>query len=43
MVVAVVSGGPSEKVGLLAGDRIIAVDGENIAGKKSVIRRSVLI
>ena len=34
MVVAVVSGGPSEKVGLLAGDRIIAVDGENIAGKK---------
>lgn len=34
MVVSVVSGGPSEKVGLLAGDRIVAVDGKNIAGKK---------
>lgn len=32
MVVTVVPGGPSEKVGLLAGDRIVAVDGENIAG-----------
>lgn len=27
-----ISGGPSEKVGVRAGDRIIAVDGENIAG-----------
>ena len=34
MVVSVVPGGPSEKVGLLAGDRIVSVDGENIAGKK---------
>lgn len=34
MVVSVVPGGPSEKVGLLAGDRIVAVDGENIAGVK---------
>lgn len=34
MVVSVVPGGPSEKVGLHAGDRIVAVDGENIAGKK---------
>lgn len=34
MVVSVVPGGPSEKVGLLAGDRIIAVDGRDIAGKK---------
>lgn len=32
MVVDVVAGGPSEKVGLLSGDRIIEVDGENIAG-----------
>lgn len=32
MVVDVVAGGPSEKVGLLAGDRIVTVDGENIAG-----------
>lgn len=34
VVVAVVPGGPSEKVGLRAGDRIVVVDGENIAGKK---------
>ena len=34
MVVSVVPGGPSEKVGLLAGDRIVSVDGENIAGVK---------
>lgn len=31
-VIEVVSGGPSEKVGLMAGDRIVSVDGENIAG-----------
>lgn len=34
MVVSIVPGGPSEKVGLLAGDRIVSVNGENIAGKK---------
>ncbi|TAJ13829.1 S41 family peptidase [Marinilabiliaceae bacterium JC017] len=34
MVVAVVSGGPSEKVGILPGDRIIAVDDSIIAGVK---------
>lgn len=33
-VVSVVSGGPSEKVGLLPGDKIVSVDGENIAGVK---------
>lgn len=33
-VVAIVPGGPSEKVGLMPGDRIVSVDGENIAGKK---------
>lgn len=33
-VVSIVSGGPSEKVGLLAGDKIITVDKENIAGVK---------
>ncbi len=33
MVVDVVAGGPSEKVGMRAGDRIVEIDGENIAGK----------
>ncbi len=32
LVVATITGGPSEKVGLMAGDQIIKVDGENIAG-----------
>lgn len=31
-VIEVIPGGPSEKVGLLPGDRIVKVDGENIAG-----------
>ncbi len=31
-VVGVISGGPSEKVGILNGDRIVVVDDENIAG-----------
>jgi carboxyl-terminal processing protease len=34
MVVNTLPGGPSEKVGLLAGDRIVKVDGKNIAGIK---------
>ncbi len=29
-----ITGGPSEKVGLLAGDRIVRIDGENAAGIK---------
>ena len=33
MVVAVISGGPSEKVGLLAGDRIVEVDDSTFVGK----------
>lgn len=32
IVVSPISGGPSEKVGLQAGDKIVEVDGENIAG-----------
>lgn len=32
MVVTTVPGGPSEKVGLRAGDRIVSVDSKNIAG-----------
>ncbi|MDE5869460.1 MAG: S41 family peptidase, partial [Muribaculaceae bacterium] len=33
-VISTVSGGPSERVGILAGDRIIAVNDTNIAGVK---------
>ncbi|MFZ9701341.1 MAG: S41 family peptidase, partial [Flavobacteriales bacterium] len=32
MVDAALPGGPSEKVGILAGDRIVEVDGKNLAG-----------
>ncbi len=32
MVVEVVAGGPSQELGIMAGDRIISVDGNNIAG-----------
>lgn len=32
-VVAPISGGPSEKLGILSGDKIIKVNGENIAGE----------
>lgn len=31
VVAEVIAGGPSEKVGLLAGDRIIQIDGQNVA------------
>lgn len=31
-VISAISGGPSEKVGIKAGDRIIKVEGENVAG-----------
>lgn len=31
-VISPISGGPSERVGILAGDRIIKVDGKNVAG-----------
>ncbi|MBN2214974.1 MAG: S41 family peptidase [Bacteroidales bacterium] len=31
-VISPISGGPSERVGILAGDRIVRVDGENVAG-----------
>ncbi len=32
LVLSTVPGGPSEKVGLIAGDRILGIDGENVAG-----------
>lgn len=31
-VVATIAGGPSEKLGIMAGDKIITVDGKNVAG-----------
>ncbi|MBN1416452.1 MAG: S41 family peptidase [Bacteroidales bacterium] len=31
-VISPISGGPSERVGILAGDRIVKVDGNNVAG-----------
>ena len=34
LVVQTISGGPSERVGIVAGDRILVVDGESIAGVK---------
>lgn len=42
-VVSALEGGPSEELGIMAGDKIIAVDGENIAGtgikNQGVIKR----
>jgi carboxyl-terminal processing protease len=32
MVVATIPGGPSEKLGILAGDKIVSVEGKNVAG-----------
>lgn len=40
-VVAPISGGPSEKVGLLAGDKIIRINNEEVAGK-SITNRQVI-
>lgn len=34
LVVSAVPGGPAEKVGIMAGDRIVAIDGEDAVGKK---------
>lgn len=31
-VVNTISGGPSEKVGIMSGDKIVVIDGENVAG-----------
>lgn len=43
VVVSAISGGPSEAVGIRAGDRIVNIDGENVAGKnftnEDVIKR----
>lgn len=45
MVVQTIAGGPSEKIGLLAGDKIIGIEKENIAGiglKNSQVRERLL-
>lgn len=45
LVINTIEGGPSEKVGIMAGDQIVAVEGENIAGigiKNSEIRSRLL-
>jgi len=45
LVINTIEGGPSEKVGIMAGDQIVAVEGENIAGigiKNSEIRGKLL-
>lgn len=34
VVINTVAGGPSEKEGIHAGDRIVKIDGKNVAGKK---------
>ncbi|MCX6269672.1 MAG: S41 family peptidase, partial [Bacteroidetes bacterium] len=34
LVIAVTAGGPSEKAGILSGDRIVTIDGEPASGKK---------
>ena len=34
LVVSPVSGGPSDKVGIMAGDKIVKIDGEDAFGKK---------
>lgn len=44
MVVTPVPGGPSEKLGLKAGDRIVSIDGENVAAvklKNSQVRKKL--
>ncbi len=45
IVISPISGGPSEKVGLRAGDRIIRIDGENVAGTgitTSLVRKKLM-
>ena len=45
LVISTIENGPADKVGILAGDQIIAIDGENIAGvglKNSDVRAKLL-
>ena len=34
-IVHPIPGGPSEKLGIMSGDKIIKIEGENVAGKKN--------
>ncbi|MBP3566568.1 MAG: S41 family peptidase [Paraprevotella sp.] len=40
-IINVIKGGPSEKVGLLAGDRIVTIDGEEFVGKEITSEESM--
>jgi len=45
LVISPISGGPSEKAGLRAGDRIVHIDGENVAGigiSTSTVRKKLM-
>lgn len=45
MVVATIAGGPSEKIGLMAGDKIVTISDTNVAGvgfKNSDVRKNLL-
>lgn len=45
MVVETISGGPSEKLGMKAGDKIITIDGQNVAGiglKNTQVREKLM-
>jgi carboxyl-terminal processing protease len=45
MIVATIPGGPSEKLGIRAGDKIVKIEGENIAGvglKNSQVRERLM-
>ncbi|PVX52094.1 carboxyl-terminal processing protease [Balneicella halophila] len=42
MVVRPIPGGPSERVGIMAGDRIVTVDGDTIAGRQDVSTDSIM-
>ena len=42
MIISVVSGGPSEKVGLMAGDRIVKVNDTIFVGKKVISNEKVM-
>ena len=40
-IINIIKGGPAEKVGLLAGDRIISADSQQLAGQKIAIEECI--